>query len=386
MKSIAIPHALEVEKVAQPKRLLLVGPKPPPIGGSPLTMQAMLAELAHYPCLRVTVINTSPATDVRKKMTGFNLEKVARSFWILPQYLAEIRHCDAVVVFSNDFFSITLVPFLVLLAKLFRKPFFLKPVAASLDLFINAQKPPLRAYLLAVLRATDGILAQTQRLRQDLAKLGCRNVHYLPGCRPLGPVSNAAKQSPGSFRLIFLAHITRLKGPLVLLEALQLLQQSGEQQVGCDFYGPIHDEIRDEFMSGLERVPNTHYCGVADAGTGPQLISNYDALVLPTYFDTEGHPGVLIEAMHAGVPVITTQIRTLPELVTDGVNGFLVPTQNSQALAEAIRTFAVDPELRRKMGEANRRKGQEFRADTVVAQMLKIVFPETLLQKELREL
>lgn len=385
MKSIAIAHALEVESVAHPKRLLLVGPKPPPIGGSPLTMQAMLAELALYPCLRVKVINTSPATDVRKKMTGFNLEKVARSFLILPQYMAEIRQCDAVVVFANDFFSITLVPFLILLAKLFRKPFFLKPVAASLDLFINAQKPPLRAYLLAVLRAADGILAQTQRLRQDLTKLGCWNVHYLPGCRPLAAISNTAKQSSGSLDLIFLAHITRLKGPLVLLEALQILQQSGEQRVRCDFYGPIHDEIRDEFISGLKRIPNTRYCGVAEAGTGPQLIANYDALVLPTYFDTEGHPGVLIEAMHAGVPVITTQIRTLPELVTDGVNGFLVPTQDSQALSEAIRTLAVDPELRRKMGAANHRKGQEFRADVVVAQMLKIVFPDTLLQREPRE-
>ena len=181
MKSIAIPHPLEVQSTVHPKRLLLVGPKPPPIGGSPLTMQAMLAELALYPDIEVTVINTSPATDVRKKMTGFNLEKVARSFLILPQYLADIRHCDAVVVFANDFFSITLVPILLLLAKLFRKRFFLKPVAASLDLFINAQNPPLRAYILAVLRATDGILAQTQRLRQDLGRLGCKNVHYPAG-------------------------------------------------------------------------------------------------------------------------------------------------------------------------------------------------------------
>ena len=138
----------------------------------------------------------------------------------------------------------------------------------------------------------------------------------------------------------------------------------------------IIDDVRDDFLNGLKTVPNAHYCGVAEVGTGPQLISQYDALVLPTYYETEGHPGVLIEAMHAGVPVIATQVRTFPELVTNGVNGFLVPTQDSYILADAILMLAVDPILRKKMGQANHRKGQEFRADIVVAQMLKIIFPE----------
>ncbi len=384
MKSIAISQQLEAKSIVPSRRLLIVGPKPPPIGGSPLTVQAMLAELALYPDIDIRVINTSPATDVRKKMTGFNFEKVARSFLILPQYLVEIRQCDAAVVFANDFFAITLAPILLFLARLFGKPFFLKPVAASLDLFIRAQKKPLRAYLLAVLRATDGILAQTQRLREDLGQLGCPNVHYLPGCRPMAPLEDSVKENSRELRLIFLAHITRLKGPLVLLEALKILQQTCDQEISCDFFGPIHDEIHQEFMRGLETLPHAHYCGIAEPGTGPHLIAKYDALVLPTYFDTEGHPGVLIEAMHAGVPVIATQLRTLPELVTDGVNGFLVPTRDAPALAEAIRQLAADAALRRRMGEANHRRGVEFRADVVVAQMLKIVFPDARLARQPR--
>ena len=184
------------------------------------------------------------------------------------------------------------------------------------------------------------------------------------------------------FRIIFLGHITRLKGPLILLDALKFLPQICDQQVSCDFYGPIHDEIRAEILHELEANPNAHYRGMAEPGTGPQLISEYDALVLPTYYDTEGHPGVLIEAMHAGVPVISTQVRTFPELVTNGSNGFLVPTKDSRALAEAIRLLAVNPILRKNMGEANYIKGLEFRAETVVAQMLKIVFPDIAFVRE----
>jgi glycosyltransferase involved in cell wall biosynthesis len=363
-------------------RLLIVGPKPPPIGGSPLTVQAMIEELKHYPSVQVKVINTSPGMDVRKKMTGFNIEKVKRSALIIPQFLAAIGHCDAVLVFANDLFALTLAPLLLFIARLFRKPFFLKPVGAGLDLFINAQKKPLREYMLFVLRAADGILTQTRLLKEDLNKMGCTNVHYLPGCRPLPSITLTPKQPSHQLRMIFLGHITRLKGPLILLDALKLISKMSDARVTCDFYGPIHDEINAEFLNELNSIPNAHYCGVAEPGTGPQLISKYDVLVLPTYYDTEGHPGVLIEAMHVGVPVISTQIRTIPELITNGINGFLVPTQNSNRLANAILLLVADPALRKKMGEANYRKGQEFRADTVVSNLLKIIFPDLIFTRE----
>jgi glycosyltransferase involved in cell wall biosynthesis len=374
-----ITESCQVIKVQSPvkvKKLLFIGPKPPPIGGSPLTVQAMLEELDTYSSVRVTLINTSPTRDIRKEMAGFNFEKIRRSLAILPKYIYEIPRNDAVLVFANDFFALTLVPLLLFLAKLFRKPFYMKPVGAGLDLFINAQKKILREYLLRVLRATDGILTQTRLLKDDLNKLGCSNAYYLPGCRSLAPIVPAQRNDTAEFRMIFLGHITRLKGPLVLLEALRNVSKMSDEQVTCDFFGPLIDDVRDDFLDGLKTVPNARYCGVAEPGTGPQLISQYDALVLPTYHETEGHPGVLIEAMHAGVPVIATQVRTLPELVTNGVNGFLVPIRDSYILADAILMLAVDPILRKKMGQANNRKGQEFRADIVVAQMLKIIFPD----------
>lgn len=366
----------------QSKTLLLLGPKPPPIGGSPLTVQAMLEELAFYPSVHVELISTTPALDVRKRMTGFNFEKVKRSVLILPRFIQKIPHCDAVLVFANDMFAITLVPFLLLIARFFHKPFYLKPVGAGLDLFINRQKQLFRNYLLRVLRAADGILTQTRLLKEDLKKFGITNTYYLPGCRPGSSLTQVQKERTTDFRIIYLGHITRLKGPLVILDALKLLAQSCDRPVTCDFYGPIHNEIRDEFLQGLESVRNCHYCGEATPGVGTQLISQYDALVLPTYFTTEGHPGVMIEAMHAGVPIIATQVRTFPELVTNGVNGFLVPTQDSRALAESIRLLAADPTLTKKMGEANYRKGLEFRAESVVAEMLKIVFSDSAFVRE----
>lgn len=371
----------QAQIITRAKRLLFVGPKPPPIGGSPLTVQAMLAELAFYPSVEVRLISTAPALDVRKKMTGFNFEKVKRTVMILPRFIHELPRCDAALVFANDLFAITLAPILLFFAKLFRKPFYLKPVGAGLDLFINAQSRILRGYLMFALRSMDGILTQTQLLKSDLRKMGLVNAEYLPGCRPLAPVTETHPKHDDEFRLIYLGHITRLKGILYLLESLGILSQTCPKKITCDFFGPIHDELSDEFNAGLKSQPNARYCGVAEAGTGPQLIAHYDALVLPTYYDTEGHPGVLIEAMHAGVPVIATQVRTFPELIAHGVNGLLVPLQDSLSLANAIETLAENPDLHKQMAEANRQKGREFRADAVVERMLQIIFPDVNLEK-----
>jgi glycosyltransferase involved in cell wall biosynthesis len=260
-----------------------------------------------------------------------------------------------------------------LLARWHHKPFYLKPVGGALDLYLVAQRKPFRNHLLNVLRAVDGVLAQTRQLQAALIQLGCTNTHYVPGCRSAPQVPPPQNRDSEELRLIFLALIHRQKGPLILLEALRLLAQENSTKVTCDFYGPILED-REEFLRRLEATPGAHYCGVVQAGTTSGLIAAYDVLILPTYYAAEGHPGVIIEAMQVGVPVISTQHRAVPELITHGENGFLAPIRDSHTLAEMIRRMALDRSLRERMGKANYRRGQEFRADVVVPQMLDIIF------------
>jgi glycosyltransferase involved in cell wall biosynthesis len=70
--------------------------------------------------------------------------------------------------------------------------------------------------------------------------------------------------------------------------------------------------------------------------------------------------------------------RAIPELITHGENGLLVPIQDSQALAEAIKQMALDAPLRKRMGEANYMKGQGFRTEAVVPTILKLIFKENV--------
>lgn len=162
----------------------------------------------------------------------------------------------------------------------------------------------------------------------------------------------------------------------MLLEALKSLFLQGVRDVSCDFYGPIMKGFRNDFFCHLATTPGARYRGIAEVGTATNLMKQYDALALPTFFKGEGHPGVIIEAMHAGIPVISTFYRAIPELIKDGHNGFLVPTGDSQALASAIQKLSSNPALRQKMGAANNLRGREFCCEQVIPIMLRIIFSE----------
>jgi len=89
----------------------------------------------------------------------------------------------------------------------------------------------------------------------------------------------------------------------------------------------------------------------------PALLSELDFCILST--NTEGHSITLLEAMAAGLPCIATAVGGNPEVVEDGVTGFLVPHRNPQALAEKISFMVLNSESARVMGEAGRKRVKE---------------------------
>ena len=85
----------------------------------------------------------------------------------------------------------------------------------------------------------------------------------------------------------------------------------------------------------------------------PKLLSTASVAVLPSRY-REGVPMALLEAAACGLPIVTTDMPGCRDVVTDGVNGFLVPPEDSESLADAIETLLGDSDLRATMGAASR--------------------------------
>jgi glycosyltransferase involved in cell wall biosynthesis len=101
----------------------------------------------------------------------------------------------------------------------------------------------------------------------------------------------------------------------------------------------------------------------------PRLFQSVDAVVLPSY--REGLPKGLIEAGACGLPLVTTDVPGCREVVTDGVDGLLVPPRDAVALARAIARLQDDAPLRERLGAAARAKAlREFDEQSVISRTL----------------
>ena len=135
--------------------------------------------------------------------------------------------------------------------------------------------------------------------------------------------------------------------------------------------GPLKRRL--ELISGKYR-DRVHFTGFRE--DIENIMKTIDVLLLPSLW--EGFGIVLIEAMAAGKPVITTRISNMPEIVTHLKDGLLVPPSDESALTEAMATLVNSRMLRQKMGKQGRDKvknqfTQERMVDETEMYFLKIL-------------
>jgi len=156
----------------------------------------------------------------------------------------------------------------------------------------------------------------------------------------------------------FSARLEHLKGPMRLLEAFRMAQQSHpEMELRIAGDGSQRQEFIDKSRAdGLEN--KCHLLGIYKTlQERAEFMDSYDVFVLPSL--TEGTPNVIIEAMAHGKPTIATAVGGVPDLITEDV-GILVPMDDQQAMAGAMVRLASDAELRTRMGIAARKRYEQL--------------------------
>ena len=163
--------------------------------------------------------------------------------------------------------------------------------------------------------------------------------------------------SPGPLRVLTVARLVPGKGHALLLEALAILRARGVE-VDATFVGDGPERAGLEALAGeLALSDRINFTGAVGQDELPRLYAAADAFCLPTL--AEGLGVVLMEAMAAGLPVVSTRVMGVPEVVEDGACGLLVAPGRPDGLADALERLAASPELRRDMGRRGRRRVEE---------------------------
>ncbi|MGH9845690.1 MAG: glycosyltransferase [Blastocatellia bacterium] len=168
-----------------------------------------------------------------------------------------------------------------------------------------------------------------------------------------------------SVRLLFIGKMGFLKGEQDLLRALQSVVKVAPN-FRLDMLGQRSDTIAAECReSGLQ--PLIDHLGPVSLEERLAFFKRADLFVLPTY--AEGTPISMLEAMAAGLPVVSTPVGGIPDVVEDGVEGYIVEPGNVEALADRLARLINDPEQRRRMGRLAQDKVRPFNWDVVLPQL-----------------
>jgi len=150
-----------------------------------------------------------------------------------------------------------------------------------------------------------------------------------------------ASNIPDTARLLCITRLSPEKGTLTLLHAVKRLRDEG---TGIELVfagdGPLRRDI-ETAIDEMQLSACVTTAGWMDVHALQEALANSRALVLPSFI--EGLPVVLMEAMALGRPVISTWVAGIPELVTHGVNGWLVPPGDVDALAAAMKEALEAP-------------------------------------------
>lgn len=217
---------------------------------------------------------------------------------------------------------------------------------------------PIRTWARRALRAAQCVIGNSEGVTRALtAHLGLDEglVRTIPNFVDVEKVERLSREpapfdaNPAVFKVVHAGRFHSQKNQVLLLRAF-----AGLGNVKAELWmlgsGCLGEALRRE-AEDLGIADKVRWCGFLN--NPYPLFRNADCFVLSS--DWEGMPNTLIEAMLCGTAVVSTRCDYGPgEIVKDGEQGLLVPTGDVVALTAALRTLAVDPELRRRMAEQGR--------------------------------
>ncbi len=266
-------------------------------------------------------------------------QKPLRSLWLPKFQLLDyflwpfkapfiFRPFDVISIHATYDFTLTIAPLVIWWAKQMKKQVVYHTFGGMLHKKIAKLPGPARSFVLNGLRKADTLFVETLEMLEWFRNQGFDNVEWMPNSRPAYP--GVIRNIPYQRKFVFISRVTPNKGVDILVKAFSKLGTS----YTLDIYGPLDRKYYSE--QSFDDIPNIRYLGSLDSNNVRETLLQYNFLILPSFHTGEGYPGIIIESFSVGVPVIATNWRSIPELVTHEKNGLLVEPKSVESLVNAI--------------------------------------------------
>ncbi|MDQ3103587.1 MAG: glycosyltransferase family 4 protein [Actinomycetota bacterium] len=346
-----------------PCPLIVIGPTPPPIHGGAFAQLHVLEGLRRADLMAIHVETSDPRPVwTTNRLDLLNVWFASKHSLVLTVALLREREADVYLPLSQGRWGFLRDAVLIALARVAGRRVVVHLHGGLFADFYRDSSPPERALIRWTLRGVDRAWVLTEAHVGIFDGLIPRDrVEVLENCGDdMGPPQRG--EAGGPLRLLYLSNLFAEKGPFVLLDGLELLAREG-----CAIEIRLVGEATAEVAAEVEaRCSALSGRGIAASWLGPLVGERKreqyrwaHAFVLPTKYPPEGQPLVLLEAMSAGLAIVSTEHSGIPWTVRDGVEGLIVPPEDPQALAGALRRLLDEDGLVEALGRAGRTRYED---------------------------
>ncbi len=303
-------------------KIMLIGPRftikdPTITGGTMILFERLLNDLDKLG-VKYKAIDTN----------AFNYKNFAHAwFSAMKEFITNVKNYDHISLHGTINHYLFLAPFVIFISKLLGKSVSLRKFAGNFNEVYEKGNFFIKKDIEYILKNSNLNFFETKYLVNYFKKFN-PNTYWFPNVRErkIEPDLNRKFKK----RFVFMSQVREEKGMRELLEASNMM----DEDYTLDVYGFFYNN---EFNEDSFKNYKAKYRGALLADEVLDVLKTYDVLILPSY--REGYPGIIIEAFSLGIPVITTKLPSLVEIVEDGKNGILIDVGSSEQIYEAMKLF-----------------------------------------------
>jgi glycosyltransferase involved in cell wall biosynthesis len=260
----------------------------------------------------------------------------------------------------------------VLITKIFNIPVLFHVHGGYFDVFYHKLPDVVKKYVKWILSITDFVIVLSEHWKNFFSTLvnpdKIEILHYAVTLPQI--VTKERKDKNAKYSILFLGRVLERKGAFDLIKSIPGVLNNIPT---CEFIfagdGDVNNAIR--MTEDMRISQHTKFLGWIKGKEKEQILRNSDLSVLPSYIDCL--PNSLLEAMSYGVPVISTPVGGIPDVLEDGVNGFIVPCGDTVMLSKRITDILKNYSLFQNMSKNNYRKiAQNFNTTKIIEKLRNI--------------